>query len=77
MHEMCTRLIEQLRVQTLTPDGETAVARFTDIVIQDGSSFAIKKTLQGVFPGRVTTIEPAAVAWPASASSWCRAVTRR
>jgi hypothetical protein len=61
MHEMCTRLIEQLRVQTLTPDGETAVARFTDIVIQDGSSFAIKKTLQGVFPGRFTTIEPAAV----------------
>jgi len=60
MHEMCTRLIEQLRVQTLTPDGETAVARFTDIVIQDGSSFAIKKTLQAVFPGRVTTIEPAA-----------------
>ncbi len=61
MREMCTRLIEHLRVQTLTPDGETAVARFTDIVIQDGSSFAIKRTLQGVFPGRFTTIEPAAV----------------
>jgi hypothetical protein len=61
MREMCTRLIAQLRVETLAPDGETAVARFTDIVIQDGSSFAVKPTLQGVFPGRFTTIEPAAV----------------
>ena len=61
MRGMCTRLIERLRVETLTPDGETAVARFTDIVIQDGSSFALKRTLQGVFPGRFTTIEPAAV----------------
>ena len=66
MREMCTRLIEHLRVQTLAPDGETAVARFTDIVIQDGSSFAIKRTLQGVFPGRLTTIEPAARGRPDS-----------
>jgi len=38
MREMCPRLIEHLHVQPLTPDGETAVARFTAIVIQDGSS---------------------------------------
>lgn len=56
MRGMCTRLIAQLRVQTLAPDGETAVARFTDIVIQDGSSFALKKTLQGAFPGLQETL---------------------
>jgi len=44
----------------LTPDGQRA-ARFKDIVIQDGSSFALKSTLQETFPGRFTTIEPAAV----------------
>ena len=60
MREMCLRLMAQLRVQTLQPDAKPAVARFTDIVIQDGSSFAVKKTLEAVFPGRFTTIEPAA-----------------
>jgi hypothetical protein len=61
MREMFARLVERLSVQTLTPDGQVAVARFKDIVIQDGSSFALKQTLCGTFPGRFTTIEPAAV----------------
>jgi hypothetical protein len=61
MQQMLTRLLDQLRLQTLTPAGERAVARFTDIVIQDGSSFAVKPALAGAFPGRFTTIEPAAV----------------
>ena len=58
---MCARLIERLRLQTLTPAGHTAVARFTDIVIHDGSSFAVKPTLRGTFPWRFTTLGPAAV----------------
>ena len=61
MREMLARLVERLSEQTLTPAGQVAVARFTDIVIQDGSSFALKETLRGTFPGRFTTIEPAAV----------------
>jgi len=36
MRGMLARLIEQLRLQTLAPDGQKAVARFTDIVIHDG-----------------------------------------
>lgn len=40
MRGMLARLLDQLRVQTLMPDGQKAVARFTDIVIHDGSSFA-------------------------------------
>jgi hypothetical protein len=61
MREMLARLVERLSEQTLTPAGHVAVARFKDIVIQDGSSFALKQTLRGTFPGRFTTIEPAAV----------------
>ena len=61
MREMFARLIERLSRQTLTPEGQVAVARFKDIVIQDGSSFALKHTLRETFPGRFTTIEPAAV----------------
>ena len=61
MRGMLARLLDQLRLDTLTPEGQRAVARFEDIVIQDGSSFALKSALSGTFPGRFTTIEPAAV----------------
>jgi hypothetical protein len=61
MRQMFARLIERLSIQTLAPEGHTAVARFKDILIQDGSSFALKKALRDVYPGRFTTKEPAAV----------------
>ena len=61
MRMMLARLLGRLSVKTLKPEGNAAVARFKDIVIQDGSSFALKKELRDVFPGRFTTIEPAAV----------------
>jgi len=54
MRQMLARLIERLCIQTLAPTGHIAIARFTDIVIQDGSSFALKKQLRDVFPGRFT-----------------------
>ena len=61
MRQMCVRLIARLSVRTLKPDGHAAVARFEDIVIQDGSSFALKDALCGVFSGRFTNIKPAAI----------------
>jgi len=61
MRRMLTRLVEQLRIRILAPEGHAAVARFDDILIQDGSSFALKKALSEVFSGRFTTVEPAAV----------------
>ncbi len=61
MRQMFARLVEQLSLRMLAPDGHAAVARFDDIVIQDGSSFALKKALCNVFSGRFTTVEPAAV----------------
>ena len=41
MRGMCERLIDRLRIATLAPEGERAVARSRDIVIQDGSSLAL------------------------------------
>lgn len=61
MRQMFGQLIDRLTIQTLAPQEKTAVARFKDIVIQDGSSFALKKQLRDVFPGRFTTSEPAAI----------------
>ncbi len=37
------------------------LAHFTDIVAQDGSSFAVNDDLADVFPGRFTKISPAAI----------------
>ena len=53
-----TRLLDRLRLDTLMPEGERAVARFRDIVMHDGSSFAGKAALHTRFPGRFTTIAP-------------------
>ena len=52
-------LLRRLSQQVLRPVGGLSV--FTDIVIQDGSSFAIHDALQEVFGGRFTKIRPAAV----------------
>jgi hypothetical protein len=46
MRGMWARLVEQLSVQTLAPERQRAVVPFTDIVIQDGSSFALKSSLR-------------------------------
>ncbi|MDA1095598.1 MAG: IS4 family transposase [Acidobacteria bacterium] len=61
MRAMLTRLLDRLRLDTLSAEGERAVARFRDIVIHDGSSFAVKAALHPTFPGRFTAIAPAAV----------------
>jgi len=61
MRGMFERLVERLSLQILTPEDRVAAARFKDIVIQDGSSFALKPQLGGAFPGRFTAFEPAAV----------------
>ena len=52
---MCGRWMRACRLQTLEPEGDQAVAQFRDIVIQDVSSYAVKRALKDVFPGRFTT----------------------
>jgi hypothetical protein len=76
MSQMFARLVASLSLRTLTPEGQTAVARFKDIVIQDGSSFALKKQLRDAFPGRFTTTDPAAVELHATYSGFSDEVIR-
>ena len=76
MSQMFAQLVERLSLQTLAPEGQTAVARFKDIVIQDGSSFALKKQLRDAFPGRFTTTDPAAVELHATYSGFFDEVSR-
>jgi hypothetical protein len=75
MRQMFARLVGQLAVRTLEPDGRAAIARFKDIVIQDGSSFALKNELAEAFSGRFTNIQPAAVEVHATYSGFADEVT--
>lgn len=75
MQQMFARLLTTLSVRTLSAQGDAAVARFKDIVIHDGSSFALKPKLSDAFPGRFTAIEPAAVELHATYSGFRDEVT--
>lgn len=68
--EVVSRLLTRFVVRVLEPHAEGPLARFTDIVIHDGTSFAVKKSLRGVFPGRFETTEPAAVELHATLSGF-------
>jgi hypothetical protein len=61
MRQMLCLLLSKLALKTLEPEETSALARFEDIIIHDGSSFALKDALRHVFPGRFTTVDPAAV----------------
>ena len=55
------RLLRELVVRVLKPLPDSALRRFEDIWIQDGTSFAIADALSDRFPGRFTKTKPAAV----------------
>jgi hypothetical protein len=44
MRQMLARLFEQLSIRILAPERHAAVARFDEIVIQDGSSLALRRS---------------------------------
>jgi hypothetical protein len=50
-----------LAQRILRPAAGSGLARFTDLVLQDGSSFAVHDALQETFGGRFTKVRPAAV----------------
>jgi len=58
---LLSRLLNELAVEVLRFNASSPFAVFEHIHTQDGSSFALKHSLAGVFPGRFTTISPAAV----------------
>lgn len=61
VRRILTRLLNELACEVLRFSAHSPYARFEHIRIQDGTSFAVKPALSGTFPGRFTTISPAAV----------------
>lgn len=61
MREMVSELLSAAIVKVLRPKRGGVLSKFRRVVIQDGSSFAIKDNLREVFPGRFRTVSPAAV----------------
>ena len=55
------RLCRELTVRAMARRRADVVSMFSDILIDDGSSFAVADGLKKVFPGRFTKIKPAAV----------------
>lgn len=61
MKAMFERLCRELAIQVLRRQMGSCAEFFSDIFIDDGSSFAVADGLRKVFPGRFTKIKPAAV----------------
>lgn len=61
MRAIANELMTKLAVRVLRAKRGGLFSEFKGIVIQDGSSFALKDTLRNIFPGRFTTASPAAV----------------
>lgn len=61
MRACVERLMEKLVLKVLQVKEGQAFSEFRRIVIQDGSSFAVKDCLRDVFPGRFQRVSPAAV----------------
>ena len=61
MRELVSVILEQWVVRVLSADQRGAFREFGRIVIQDGSSFAVKDALKEHYPGRFKSKGPAAV----------------
>lgn len=76
MREVFARLLHRFTLRVLRPEPESPLHRFTDVLVHDGSSFALKASLQHAFPGRFTAFEPAAVELHATLSAFGDEVAR-
>lgn len=61
MQQIFRDILRNLSVNILRPAADGKLAYFQDVVVQDGSSFAVHDALAHTFGGRFTTIRPAAV----------------
>ena len=61
MKAMFERLCCELVTDVLRAEEGTDASLFSDVLIDDGSSFAVADGLSKVFPGRFTKVKPAAV----------------
>lgn len=70
MRLIVAHLLDELLTHALRPMHHSVLGLFDDILLHDGSSFAVHDALAGVFPGRHTTISPAAVELHSTMSLW-------
>jgi len=75
MRTMTSRLIGEMTLKVLGFEKGRAFAEFRQIVLQDGSSFAIHDGLREVFPGRFKVVKPAAVELHTTMDLLCDAPT--
>jgi len=61
MERVCEKMLGELVGKVLRPVSRSVLDAFDDIWIQDGTSFALHHGLAEAFPGRFTTLTPAAV----------------
>ena len=61
MQELASHVLSTLVVEVLKPSRAGLLAEFGRVLTQDGSSFAVKDALRRSYPGRFTTVSPAAV----------------
>ena len=61
MQELASHVLSTLMVEVLKPSRAGLLAEFGRVLTQDGSSFAVKDALRRSYPGRFTTVSPAAV----------------
>ena len=61
----------KLSFNVLEPLPQSKLEMFEDIVMHDGTSFAVKTSLRGVFPGRFRKVSPAAVELHVTMSGFC------
>jgi hypothetical protein len=61
MRQIYRDILRNFSVNILRPATDGKLAPFQDVVVQDGSSFAVHDALARTFGGRFTTIRPAAV----------------
>src|SRR5580692_2554128 len=68
MELMFVLLCRDMAQRVLTRTKGSVAGYFSEILLDDGSSFAVAQGLRGVFPGRFTKFSPAAVEWHAHMS---------
>jgi hypothetical protein len=61
MRRLLERTLEKMTRPVLCPGLGSKLGKFRDILLHDGSSFALKDGLKKEWPGRFTTVSPAAV----------------
>jgi hypothetical protein len=61
MKSMFAKLCREMTTEVLRREPGSDAAFFSDIFIDDGSSFAVADGLRKIFPGRFTRVKPAAI----------------